>query len=160
MTRSECENTAIRIRQGTPDDWKVVAGFNQAMAVETEGKSLRPELIEAGVLAALSDPARALYFLAEVSGQIAGQTMITTEWSDWRNGFFWWIQSVYVAPEFRRVGVFRALHGHIRAEARRRSGVCGIRLYAHHENARALKVYEQLGMSRTDYLLLEEDWSR
>lgn len=149
----------IRVRLATFNDWPTITAFNQAMAMETEGKALRQDLIEPGVQAALSDPARALYFLAEVGAQVAGQTMITTEWSDWRNGFFWWIQSVYVPPAFRQRGVFRALHGHIRDEARRRPDVCGIRLYAHHDNTRALMVYEQLGMSRTEYLLLEEDWS-
>ncbi len=159
------------VRAAGPPDAETIARYNRAMARETEGKELLSEVARAGVAAALSDPDRARYFIAEVdenpsadpsSPRIvpAGQTMVTVEWSDWRNGFFWWIQSVYVAPEYRCRGVFGALHAHIRDEAVRRGDVCGLRLYAHHENAHALKTYARLGMKTTDYVLLEEDWSK
>jgi GNAT superfamily N-acetyltransferase len=84
--------------------------------------------------------------------------MVTPEWSDWRNGFFWWIQSVYVEPAFRRQGVFRALHERIRVEALSRADVCGLRLYVHHHNGRAMETYHTLGMGKTDYLLFEEEF--
>lgn len=150
---------AILIRQAGPTDHAVVTSFNRALAEESEGKTLDERIVSAGVRTALSDPSRGAYYLAERDGAVVGQTMITAEWSDWRCAWFWWIQSVYVAPAHRRHGVFRALHQYIRDEARARGDVCGLRLYAHHANENALRTYERLGMERCDYILLEEDWS-
>src|SRR4051794_30784856 len=101
------------LRRAVPADAPVVVEFNRLLAQESEGKALDPAVLSAGVAAALADPARGLYFLAEQDGQVLGQILITTEWSDWRNGWFWWIQSVYVRPEARRRGVFRALFEHV-----------------------------------------------
>jgi GNAT superfamily N-acetyltransferase len=152
-------NDAIRIRAARSDDLADLVAFNKAMAIETEGKELDDATIRDGVRNALADPGRARYYVAEVDGDVAGQTMITLEWSDWRNAFFWWIQSVYVKPEHRRRGVFRALHAFVRSEARRTSGVCGLRLYVYDQNDRAISIYGRLGMTRTQYLLFEEEWS-
>lgn len=150
---------SIVIRPATSNDLEIVVSFNVAMAEETEGKKLDPTVARAGAAAGIADPSRSLYFIAEVGGARAGQTMVTVEWSDWRNGFFWWIQSVYVDPGFRRRGVFRALYEHIREKAKRRKGVCGLRLYAHHDNKRAIETYRTLGMVKTEYVLLEEEWA-
>ena len=150
----------VTVRPATEADFESIVSFNRAMAHETEGMVLDPTRVTAGVRQALRDPGRAAYFLAEMDGVAAGQTMITSEWSDWRNGFFWWIQSVYVDPPFRRRGVFRALHGHIRGLAESRPDVCGLRLYVHRGNHRALNTYQGLGMTLSDYLLCEEDWQR
>ena len=133
--------------------------FNAALASETEGKSLEPATLRLGVDKALGDAARCLYFLAEVDGAVAGQTMVTFEWSDWRNAYFWWIQSVYVKSGLRRRGVFRALHEHIRTQAHAQPDVCGLRLYVHKDNHRAAQTYRLLGMPVGDYLMCEEDWS-
>jgi len=149
----------IVIHSATVADLDRIAEFNAALARETEHKTLDARTVTDGVREALADPGRSLYFLAEMEGEVVGQTMVTFEWSDWRNGFFWWIQSVYVDSRFRRRGVFRALHEHVRREARGRPDVCGLRLYVHHDNHHAMKTYAQLGMSQTDYLLCEEDWS-
>jgi len=127
------------------------------MADETEGKPLLAATSEAGVRNALGDSNRALYFVAEVDRVVAGQTMITPEWSDWRNGFFWWIQSVYVKQEYRRRGVFRALYRHVASLATQRPDVCGLRLYVHRNNKTAIETYRNLGMSQTEYLLFEEE---
>ena len=148
----------ISVRPGTVADLNQIVRFNTAIAKETEGKELDQATILAGARTALEDPDRSLYFLAEVDGVIAGQTMVTFEWSDWRNGLFWWIQSVYVDPSFRRRGVFRALYNHIRDAAKARPDVCGIRLYVVEQNTRALDTYRSLGMTITDYRLCEEDW--
>lgn len=150
----------ILIRSATIDDADAISAFNMAMALETEGKALAGATVEAGVRRALADHEASHYYVAEVGGTVAGQTMITVEWSDWRNALFWWIQSVYVDPRFRRQGVFRALHAHVRGEAKRLPNVCGLRLYVHNENQRAMATYLQLGMTKTDYLLCEEDWSQ
>ncbi len=150
---------AIKIRPARADDLNVIAQFNQGLARETESKTLADDTIREGVRRLLADPRLGLYFIAEIEGMIVGQTMVTTEWSDWRNGFFWWIQSVYVSPEFRRRGVFRALHMEVREAARKKKDVCGLRLYVHEDNARAMEAYLNLGMERTHYALFEEDWS-
>ena len=148
----------IQVRRAGPADHDTIVKFNKAMALETEGKTLDRATVAAGVRKGLEDPNRSLYFVAEVDGRVVGQTMITFEWSDWRNGFFWWIQSVYVEPAFRRRGVFRALHQHIRELAKQQPGVCGLRLYVHDENQRAIEIYGKLGMPVTRYVLCEEEW--
>ena len=150
----------ICIRVARPEDLDSIVGFNAAIAAETEGKALDVATLRSGVLRALGDSADCTYFLAEMNGIVAGQTMVTYEWSDWRNGFFWWIQSVYVAPRFRRQGVFRELHRHIRNLAAKQQDVCGIRLYVHRENHGAQRTYRQLGMTETAYRLYEETWAR
>ena len=114
--------------------------------------------MRAGVAALLDDPAKGTYFLAELNGQIAGQLLITCEWSDWRNGNFWWIQSVYVEENFRGQGIFRALFEHVHKLAKQRKEVCGLRLYMDSANATARKTYGRLGMKRTDYEVFEVDF--
>ena len=147
----------IRIREGALSDAQVIADFNVQLAEESEGLRLDEALVQAGVAAVLKDPAKGLYYIAEVEGEVVGQLMITYEWSDWRNGNIWWIQSVFVKPEFRRAGVFRSLFNHVRTLAQRREDVCTLRLYVHSENARARQSYERLGMSRTHYEIFELD---
>jgi len=159
IERTFMDHTAIHIRRATLDDRETITDFNAAMAVESESKLLDRDTLSAGVDAALGDPGKCLYFVGEMDGRIVGQTMVTFEWSDWRNGVFWWIQSVYVAPSFRRRGVFKALHQHIRELARGDPAVCGLRLYVHKDNHRAIGTYESLGMELSPYLVCEEDWS-
>ncbi len=129
------------------------------MAMETENLALDPAAVDAGVRAALADPEKAIYFIAEIDGRVVGQLMITHEWSDWRNGDMWWIQSVYVLPDSRRRGVFRALYQHVRQQARA-LGVVGLRLYVEKENLPAQTTYSGLGMHLSHYLLMEEMLTR
>jgi GNAT superfamily N-acetyltransferase len=147
----------MRIRQAGLADTSVIADFNVRLADESEGLLLEPACVQAGVEAVLKDPAKGIYYVAEINGTVAGQTMITYEWSDWRNGNLWWIQSVYVKPEFRGQGVFRRLFEHIRALASQQTDVPALRLYVHADNARAHRSYEKLGMTRTEYEVLELD---
>jgi GNAT superfamily N-acetyltransferase len=128
------------------------------MGTETEGILLDRRRLHRGVKAILSDPTKGFYLLAEVDRKIVGQTMITREWSDWRNGNFWWIQSVYVQPAYRRRGVYRALHESVVALGRRRKDVCGVRLYVDRHNTTAQKVYKKLGMKRSNYDMFGEDF--
>ena len=146
----------MRIRLARTGDAPDIIAFNAAMALETEGKRLLPEVIGAGVRALLRRPKAGFYLLAEKRAEIAGVLMITTEWSDWRNGAFWWIQSVYVRPAFRRQGVYRRLYRHVQGLAKKDRGVCGFRLYVERENRRAQATYRALGMERTRYLVFEE----
>ena len=147
------------IRLAGPDDVDIIARYNADMARETEDKVLDLETLRAGVRAVFDDPDKGLYFLAQIDGRVVAQTMITYEWSDWHNGWYWWIQSVYVHPDHRRQGVFRAIHRHIVGQARAQSDVCGIRLYVDQRNAVARSTYPRLGINPTQYLLYEEDWS-
>ncbi|MBI1827766.1 MAG: GNAT family N-acetyltransferase [Planctomycetes bacterium] len=147
---------SITIREATPADFETIVRFNLALSRESEGWELNPARVTEGVRAALADPMKARYFLAEIDGVVAGQTMVTTEWSDWRNGYFWWIQSVYVDAKFRRRGVYSALHQYIRDEARKHSDVGGLRLYVYHTNDPAMATYKKLGMHRASYHFYEE----
>jgi GNAT superfamily N-acetyltransferase len=149
----------MRIRPATPADTAVVAQFNLRLALETEHLNLDPARVRAGVAAVLADPAKGRYYVAESGGQVLGQVMITYEWSDWRNGNLWWLQSVYVAPEFRGQGVFRALFQYVSQAAREAGQVRGLRLYMHAENERARRSYEKLGMKKTRYEVFEREFS-
>ena len=148
----------IQVRAARAADAPTIVDFNAAMALETEHKRLDPGTLRAGVERAIARPEEARYFLAEVDGRVVGQLMITFEWSDWRNAMFWWIQSVYVHPEFRSRGIFKVLYRHVEALSRE-AGACGLRLYVERENAAAQAVYRRLGMRDAQYLVYETDWS-
>lgn len=150
---------ACVIREARPDDAAVIARFNIAMAMETEGRALDEATVKRGVEGGLARPDLCRYHLAEIDGCVVGQLMITYEWSDWRNGVFWWIQSVYVDPAHRGRGVFKRLYRHVESLAREAGDVCGLRLYVEHENAAAQRCYEQLGLNATEYHVYEADWS-
>jgi GNAT superfamily N-acetyltransferase len=145
----------ITIRRAVPTDVAVVVEFNRLLAEESEGKILDVEVLSRGVAAGLADPRKSVYFLAEEDGVPVGQIMFTTEWSDWRNGWFWWIQSVYVRPEARRRGVFRALFDEVRRAALADGEVIGLRLYVEHENHIAQNTYRNMGMDAAGYLVFE-----
>ncbi len=151
---------SFHVRSAIPGDGPAIASFNQAMAIESEGRHLDDGVIAAGVEAVFADPQLGRYFVAELNGTMVGQAMITFEWSDWRNGMFWWIQSVYVTLAVRRRGVFAAIYAHIKHAAKDRGNVCGIRLYVESENAPAHATYKHMGMTPTAYQLYEEDWSQ
>ena len=146
----------VSVRSAGTADVPTIVEFNLAMAAETEDRGLDPEVLREGVLGVLRDPERANYVLAEIDGSVVGSLMLTTEWSDWRNGTFLWIQSVYVRPGFRRRGVYRAMHRAVREIAGAMAGVCGIRLYVERENTSAQDVYRAMGMEETPYRLFEE----
>ena len=152
-------NRRICIRDAAPCDAAIIADFNSRLAWESEGKKLEPAVIDRGVRLALGKPEMCRYFLAEIDGQVVGQTMITYEWSDWRAGVFWWIQSVYVLAEHRQQGVFRRLFEHIRELGRSTPEVCGLRLYVEEHNSVALATYRRAGMAPSGHLLYEVDWS-
>jgi GNAT superfamily N-acetyltransferase len=144
----------IHVRNAEATDWATLAEFNSALAIETEGKTLAWDTISKGVQRLLADPAKGLYFMAEIDGRIVGATMITYEWSDWRDGWIWWIQSVYVHPDFRGRSVFGGIYRHIEALAAQ-SGVRAVRLYVLQGNTRARAIYQRLGMQESGYMVLE-----
>jgi GNAT superfamily N-acetyltransferase len=147
---------AVSVRKAEARDAATIARFNAQMAFETEAKELIPEVIGAGVKRLLESPTLGFYLVAEHEGRVIACLMITNEWSDWRNGLFWWIQSVYVEKDFRRQGVYRRMYEHVREMAKADAGVCGFRLYVEKENEAAHATYGSLGMKETDYLLYEE----
>lgn len=145
----------ITIRSATLEDAGRIIEFNLRMAGETEEKKLDPDILRSGVTAVLNDPDHGFYQVATVGGQVVGCLLVTTEWSDWRNGEFWWIQSVYIEPEFRRRGVFSSLYEATRQRAKESARVCGFRLYVERENVKAQETYMRLGMKETAYRMLE-----
>jgi ribosomal protein S18 acetylase RimI-like enzyme len=145
----------LTIRRATAADVPVLVAFNTAIAWETEDTRLDPAVLTAGVGAVLADPARGFYTVAERDGEVVGQMLITFEWSDWRNGWFWWVQSVYVRADARRGGVFRALYRATERSAAADPTVIGLRLYFDVDNARAQSTYRALGMSDTSYGMME-----
>ena len=147
----------MQIRTANTSDSATIARFNAAMALESEDVELDLDVVTAGVEAALADPGKAFYLLSELDGVPAGQLMVTYEWSDWRNGWIWWIQSVYVEPEHRRKGVYRALYRKLEQLAAEEGNVRGIRLYVMRENYVAKKTYEALGMHHSEYDLYETE---
>lgn len=148
--------TPLRVRVAVAGDAATLAGFNRAMALETEARVLETEHLLPGVEAVLRDPSNGFFVVAESGGEVVGALLITYEWSDWRNGRFWWIQSVYVRPEHRRHGIYRKLYEFVRARARTAGGVAGFRLYVERENVDAQRTYAALGMSETAYRMYEE----
>jgi len=148
----------MNIRKANPADAVVIAEFNASIAEETEHRTLDRKILLRGVRALLKDPKKGVYFVAEMDGNLVGQLMITYEWSDWRNGNFWWIQSVYVRKEFRQQGVFRSLYARVEGLAKKRKDICGLRLYVERENERAQKTYETMGMKRTVYEMYEKEF--
>jgi len=146
----------ISIRQATIDDIDTIVCFNKAMAMETEGLELPHQRLKDGVMSALRDVSKGFYVVAECNNKVIGQTMITYEWSDWRNGVFWWIQSVYVIPEHRKSGVFRYIFEHIQQIAANTPKVCGFRLYVEKNNIQAKHAYRSLGMKKSHYELYEK----
>ncbi len=146
----------LNIRPARADDADVLVEFNCAMARETEEKELVPAVVSAGVRSLLADRSLGHYLVAEAHGRVVGSLMLTTEWSDWRNGIYWWIQSVYVRPECRRQGVYRRLYEHVKAHAAEAANVRGFRLYVERDNAAARRAYRRLGMDETYYVMYEQ----
>lgn len=143
------------IRDATRADIAFLADCNIAMAYESEKKRLDREVLTRGIVAVFDHPDRGFYLVAERDGTPVGSLLITHEWSDWRNGGWWWIQSVYVAPDARRSGVFSAMYREVEARAHRAEGVIGLRLYVEKENARAQATYAALGMEPAYYSLYQ-----
>jgi GNAT superfamily N-acetyltransferase len=148
----------LTIREATSNDANTIAEFNSRMAMETEGRPLDPDLINPGVAAVLADASKGRYWLAEANGRVVGQIMVTYEWSDWRNGQLWWIQSVFVDEDYRRQGVFSGLYRHVESLARQEPDVCG--LYFEKDNRRALDTYLKLGMVLPGYQVMEVDFRK
>jgi len=146
------------IRTARADDTPVIAQFNALMALETEQRTLDRETLRKGVETVIREASNGTYYVAEMDDSVVGHLLITYEWSDWRNGVFWWIQSVYVREEFRGHGIFKALYRHVEGLARKQIGICGLRLYVEHDNQSAIRTYRKLGMKKTPYELYEIDF--
>jgi len=150
------------IRPARLTDVESIVAFSAAMALETEGRHLDQARLRQGTLSLLASTERGFFLVAEQAqggeSRLVGQLMITFEWSDWRNGVFWWVQSVYVAPSWRRQGIYRAMHEAIVAQAKSDQQVCGIRLYVEQDNRRAKTVYQRVGLAPSSYTVYEHDF--
>ena len=151
-------NPQINVRRAERRDATHIVGFQQSMALETEGKTLDESFINAGVNAVFADPDKGFYLVAESDGKVVGSLLITYEWSEWRNATFWWIQSVFVDADHRRRGVYTALHDHVLRQARESDEICGVRLYVERNNHIAQQTYKSLGMDHSHYDLYEIDF--
>ena len=157
--------TKVHVRTATLADAERIAAFQQAMALETEGKKLDATTLRQGVAGVFDAPEKGFYLVAVAdsaeggAAPVVASLLITHEWSDWRNATFWWIQSVYVDADWRRQGVYRAMYDHVLSLARARGDVCGIRLYVERTNAVAQKTYDSLGMHKSHYDLYEVDFT-
>jgi ribosomal protein S18 acetylase RimI-like enzyme len=153
---------SLIVRKARLDDADAITLFSAAMALETEGRTLDQGRLRRGTLALLSASSHGFFMVAELtreaSPQLVGQLMITYEWSDWRDGVFWWMQSVYVDPAWRRRGIFRRMHDAIMGIAKADPTVCGVRLYVEGENDIAKYVYSRVGMTRSTYQVFESDF--
>lgn len=145
----------MNIRRATLDDVSVIAEYNYNLAFETENKELNMEILKKGVKNLIKDENKGVYYICEIDGKIIGQIMYTFEWSDWRNGIFLWVQSVYVNKDYRGKGIFKALYNHIKSICDNDEDICGIRLYVERENCVAQKTYSNLGMKECNYYMYE-----
>ena len=146
----------MNIRLALESETNALVEFNQAMALETEGKELDPKTLRNGVAAVFRDEKKGFYVVAESEDRIVGGLMITFEWSDWRNSWFWWIQSVYIRPEVRGQKIYSKLYDFVKGKASTAGNVCGIRLYVETDNSHAQTVYEKVGMLASHYLMYED----
>lgn len=148
----------INIRFANENDIAALVEFNQRMAQETEGKELKAEIIRPGVEGLFQNKQYGFYIIAEdtSNNKSVGGLMITYEWSDWRNGLMWWIQSVYVMPDYHRRGIYKRLYEFVKERAKQEGNVRGFRLYVEKENTVAQQTYSKLGMEESHYLMFEE----
>lgn len=147
--------TECLIREAYPDEAGLIAGLQMAMAKETENLNLSEPTITAGVIAVFEDHKKGQYYVAEMGGEVIACMLITSEWSDWRNGTFLWFQSVYVKPEFRGKGIFRKMYNHIKSMVECDESLKGLRLYVFHTNQNAQAVYRSLDMENQYYRMFE-----
>ena len=150
----------IEIRPAASTDVDSLVALNMALADETEQKQLTRQTVGLGVQSLLESPDLGFYLVAARDGEVVACAMVTYEWSDWRNGCFWWIQSVYVMARYRRQGIFRRLYQNIQATAEQRPDVCGLRLYVEQENNTAQSTYRSLGMHAAPYQMYETEFHR
>ena len=148
-------SSSIAVGRAATEDVAAIAQFNIAMAAETEDLALDPQTVHAGVAAVVSDDRRGFYLVARSDGKAVGSLMVTYEWSDWRNGNLWWIQSVYVVSSARKQGIFRLLYDNVISLAKQSGNAAGVRLYVEKDNHGAQEVYRKLGMSETAYRVFE-----
>ncbi|MDP1769762.1 MAG: GNAT family N-acetyltransferase [Nitrospirota bacterium] len=152
----------LNVRLATRGDAEQIVSFSAAMAFETEGRRLDLDRLSEGTRTLLESPDRGFFMVAELeeggNRQLLGQLMITYEWSDWRNGSFWWIQSLYVDPAWRRQNVFRRMHEAVMARAKTSPNVCGVRLYVEESNSLAQAVYRRVGLTPAAYAIFETDF--
>lgn len=147
----------MNIRFAKVEDADAIAGFQVAMALETEDRVLDAEVVAGAVRDVFADGMKGFYVVAEDAGEVVGSLMISYEWSDWRRGWWWWIQSVYIKPKARGRHIYSLMYEFVKQKAQDAGNVKGIRLYVETENEHAQRVYEKLGMSRSSYFMYDAE---
>jgi len=145
----------IFVREANVSDIPTLVNYNRALAYETENIALDEKILRLGIEKVL-ELEDCQYFVAELNGKIVGQSMITSEWSDWRNGVMWWMQSVYVDPSHRQRGVFQSILKYIEALVEKHQEVKGLRLYVKQDNKVGISAYESLGIKNSGYVIHEK----
>lgn len=146
----------MKVRLANTDDISTLVAFNFAMALETENLQLDKTRLRQGVSRVFENSEYGFYIIVEDAGVSVASLMITYEWSDWRNGLFWWIQSVYVLASARRQGVYKKMYAFIKTLAQQHPEVCGYRLYVEHQNTKAQRTYQSLGMAKNHYHIYQQ----
>lgn len=145
----------VEIRKAEISDILIIKGFQLLLALESEGISLDQDILQKGIQAVFDDGEKGQYYLAVKEGKAIATLLITREWSDWRNGTVWWIQSVYVEKQHRKSGVFKKMYEYLKNAVIEDSSVRGLRLYVDNHNENAQAVYRQLGMDGNHYRFFE-----
>jgi ribosomal protein S18 acetylase RimI-like enzyme len=145
----------VTIRRAEKNDHPTIVDFQLRMALETEKLSLDPGTVSRGVMAVLNDNSKGQYFVADGNGKVVASLLITYEWSDWRNGTVWWIQSVYVIPDYRGKKIFKQMYLFLKKQVEEYANITGLRLYVDNRNRKAQEVYRALGMNGNHYATFE-----
>ena len=150
--------TSVTIRRGDARDLRAIVDLNTAMAVELGSKVVSSTRLKDGVAAVLESNDRGFYVLADSAGPVIGVLHVIPEWNPWRNSYFWKVENVFVSREWRRKGVYRAMHDYVLEAAQGNTDVCGIRLFAVESNVGARRTYEGVGMTQEPSRLFEIDF--
>ncbi|MBE9050224.1 GNAT family N-acetyltransferase [Nostocales cyanobacterium LEGE 11386] len=149
-------NTSLcMFRRAELQDLTTLVNFNQALAQEARGEKLDSQLLTSGIQAVLLDSHRGFYTVGEIENKIVAVALVTFEWSDWRNAWFWWLQDIFVKPSYRQQGIFHAFYTYLKTQAQIEK-VCGLRLYVYKGNIRAQEVYQRVGMNPANSIIFEE----
>ncbi len=155
LSQKKIKMSETKIRRATIEDISTIVEFNEAMALETEEKILDRSILNSGVKAVFQDPKHGFYIICELDQTVRASLMITYEWSDWRNGMYMWIQSVFVQKEYRQQGLYKLMYDYVKTLVEKDSNFAGVRLYVDEKNLNAQKVYTKLGMEKSNYQLFE-----
>ena len=140
-----------QIRKAVIDDIDSLIEFSFEEAKEAEGLTRVPDTLRAGITAALNDSSKAIYWvIADENDKPFGNVSALKEWSDWNDGYYWWIQSMFISTRYRGKGYLKLLINAVESEMKRENGL-ELRLYVHKDNKVAIRAYEKVGFVISNY---------